>query len=174
MYLLATQETRKLLVVALVLIFGSLTVRGQDGARSNRAERTNALTIVNPSEIDIPGDRARVLLLTTCRVVADEFHRKPQDLELTMTLVLGEKDERYSIDTNGRMTMYLEHWDEGKFVDGVIISAIHWLAPLHLRKQMFTEIIRRTDKIAPVTANQLRVPSKATDSAKSSAGCSPR
>jgi hypothetical protein len=113
---------------------------------------------VNPSEIDIPGDRARVLLLTTCRVVADEFHRKPQDVELTMTLVLGEKDERYSIDTNGRMTMYLEHWDEGKFVDGVIISAIQWLAPLRLRKQMFTEILRRTDKIAPVTANQLCVP----------------
>jgi len=70
--------------------------------------------------------------------------------------------------------MYLEHWDEGKFVDGVIISAIQWLAPLHLRKQMFKEILRRTDKIAPVTANQLRVPSKATDSAKSSVGCSPR
>src|SRR5215467_3194909 len=87
MYLLATQETRKLLVVALVLILGSLTVGGQDGARSNRAERTNALTIVNPSEIDIPGDRARVLLLTTCRVVADEFHRKPREVELTMTLV---------------------------------------------------------------------------------------
>src|SRR5262249_32393072 len=135
MYLLARQEARRLLVVALALIFGSLTVRGQNDARSNRAERTNVLTIVNPSKIDIPGDRARVLLLTTCRVVADEFHRKPQDVELTMTLVLGEKDERYSIDTNGRMTMYLEHWDEGRFVDGVILNAVHGLAPLHLRKQ---------------------------------------
>jgi len=158
MYLSARHDGRGLLVVALVLIFGSPAARAQDGTRSNRDAQGDALTIVNPSQIEIPGERARVLLLTTCRVVAEEFHRKPEDVALTMNLVLGARDEHYSVDKKGRMTMYLERWDEGKFVDGVIISAVEWLAPLHLRNQMFTVILRRADRIAPVSANQLRRP----------------
>jgi tRNA isopentenyl-2-thiomethyl-A-37 hydroxylase MiaE len=116
------------------------------------------LTIVNPSQIEVPGDRARLLLVTTCRVVAEEFHRRPEEVELTMTLVMGARDEHYSIDKASQMTMYLDQWDEGKFVDGVITSVVQRLAPLHLRNQMFTEILRRTDRIAPVSAKQLRVP----------------
>src|SRR5215467_10667728 len=102
----------------------------------------------------------RVLLLTTCRLVAEEFHQKPEHVEITMTLVLGARDEYYAIDKTGRMTMYLEHWDEGKFVDGVIISAIQWMASLQMRNQMLTEIVRRTDLIVPVSANQLRRPTE--------------
>ena len=160
MYLLQTQETRTLLVVALVLTFGPLAVMGQEGVRSNRIERTNVLTIVNPSQIDIPEERAKVLLLTTCRVVAEEFHRNPEDVAMMMTLVLGERDEHYSIDKQERMTMYLERWDEAKFVNGVITSVIQRMAPLHLRNQMFTDILRRTDQIAPVSAKQLRNPAE--------------
>jgi hypothetical protein len=36
------------------------------------------------------------------------------------------------------------------------------MAPLHLRNQMFTEILRRTDQIAPVSAKQLRNPAGRT------------
>jgi len=158
MHFIATHEAGKLLVVGLVLIFGSLSVSGQDGAHLNRASKPDALTIVNPGHINIPGDRARVLLITTCRVVAEEFHRSSEDVEMMMTLVMGARDEHYSIDKEGRMTMYLERWDEGKFVDGVITSVVQRLAPLHLRNQMFTEILRRTDRIAPVSTKQLRAP----------------
>lgn len=155
MYLPA-QRTRNLLVVALILFFGSLAVRGKDGAHPKRTKMTNLLTIVNPGQVEVPGDRAKVLLVTTCRVVADELHRKPNDVELKMTLVLGEGAEYYSIDKEGRMTLYLEHWDEVKFVNGVITSVVQRLAPLHLRNQMFTEILRRTDRIEPVSAQQLQ------------------
>jgi len=147
-------------VVALILVFGSSAARGQDGARSSGEGKADRLTIVNPSQLDIPDKRARVLLLTTCRLVAEEFHQKPEHVEITMTLVLGARDEYYAIDKTGRMTMYLEHWDEGKFVDGVIISAIQWMASLQMRNQMLTEIVRRTDLIVPVSANQLRRPTE--------------
>ena len=156
----APRGVRKLFVVALILFFGSSAARGQDGARSSGEGKADRLTIVNPSQLDIPDKRARVLLLTTCRVVAEEFHQKPKHVEITMTLVLGARDEYYAIDKTGRMTMYLEHWDEGKFVDGVIISAVQWMASLQMRNQMLTEIVRRTDPIVPVSANQLRRPAE--------------
>ena len=148
---------RKLLVVALV--FGSPVARGQDWPRSSREGRAE-LTIVNPNHIDIPDQRARALLLTTCRSVADEFHQKPEHVEITMTLVLGDRDERYSIDKKGRLTMYLVRWDVGKFVNGVITSAMQWMASLKVRNQMLTEILRRTDLIVPVSAHQLRRPAE--------------
>ena len=147
-------------MVALALVFGSPAVRGQEGARSSREGNANMLTIVNPNQLDIPDERARVLLLTTCRLVAEEFHQKPKHIEITMTLILGAQDERYSVDKKGRLTMYLARWDEGKFVNGVITSAIQWMASLQTRNQMLTEILRRTDQIVPVSANQLRRPAE--------------
>ena len=162
MHLPATQETRIFLVVALLLSVGPLPVMGQEGGRSNRTKRTDVLTIVNPRQVDIPDERARILLLTTCRVVADEFHRGKDGVEMEVTLVLGEGDEHYSIDKGGRMTIYLERWDESKFVNGVITSVIQRMAPLHLRNQMFSDILHRTDQIAPVSAKQLRNPAGST------------
>lgn len=158
MRLFAPHELKKLAIAALIFIFGHLATTGQDGARSNHAAKADELTIVNPRQIEIPDDRARVLLVTTYRVVAGEFHRKPKEIELAMTLVLGERNEYYSIDKEGRMTLYLERWDEGKFVNGVITSVVQRLAPLHVRNEMFTEILRRTDRIAPVSARQLHRP----------------
>jgi len=158
MHLLALQNLTKSLVVAVVLALGSLAAQGQDGTHSNPEAKADVLAIVNPNQINMPDERARVLLRTTCRLVAGEFHRRPQDVELTMTLVLGAPDEHYSIDKEGRMTMYLERWDEAKFVNGVITSAVQWLAPLQKRNQMLTEILRRTDRIAPVSAYQWHKP----------------
>lgn len=160
MYFSPPHDVRKLLVVALVLSFGTPAARGHDVSRSGREGKADTLTIVNPNQLDIPDERARVLLRTTCRLVAEEFHQKPKRGEITMTLVLGVPDERYSIDKNGHLTMYLARWNEGKFVNGVITSAIQWMASLHMRNQMLTEILRRTDQIVPVSANQLRRPAE--------------
>lgn len=160
MQFLAPDDASKLLVVALVLSFGSQAARGQDVSRLSREGNADMLTIVNPNQLDIPDERARVLLRTTCRLVAEEFHQKPKHVEITMTLVLGDPDERYSISKNGQLTMYLVRWNEGKFVNGVITSAIQWMASLQMRNQMLTEIVRRTDLIVPVSANQLRRPAE--------------
>jgi hypothetical protein len=160
MHFSAPHDVRKLIVVALVLVSGSVAAIGQEGTRSSRDGKTEMLTVVNPNHIDIPEGRARVLLLTTRRLVAEEFHQKPKHIEITMTLVLGTPDERYSIDKKGRLTMYLARWNEGKFVNGVITSAIQWMASLQKRNQMLTEIVRRTDLIAPVSAHQLHRPGR--------------
>ena len=149
-------------MVALVLVFGSSAARGQDRAQPSREGKPNLLTIVNPNQLDIPDERARVLLRTTCQLVAEEFHQKPKHVEITMTLVLGDPDERYSINKKGQLTMYLGRWNEGKFVNGVITSAIQWMASLPMRNQMLTEIVRRTDQIVPVSANRLRRPAESS------------
>jgi len=149
-------SVRKLLVLAL---FASLVIPIANGQTNTRAARPDLLTVVNPRQTDIPIERARILLLTTCRVVAEQFHKRPEDVDLRMTLILGDPGERVAVDDSGGMTLYLERWNETKFVDGVITGAIQQLMPLHTRNQMFTEILHRTDKITPVAANQLRMPS---------------
>lgn len=155
MQLLAQVGMPKLLAAILACTFVIQVVIGQS-AQSVPVPRPDILTIVNSRQIDMPGERARALLLTTCRVVAEEFHQKPEDVDLRVTLLLGESNEHVAIDETGRLTLYLERWDETKFVDGVITAAIQKLTPLPRRKQMFSEIHRRTDKIAPISASQLR------------------
>jgi hypothetical protein len=144
----------KLLVLGLCASLLTSIAIGQ----TNTQGRPDLLTIVNSRQADVPGERARVLLLTTCRVVAEEFHRSTEDTDVRLTLVLGDANERVAVGDNGDMTLYLEHWNESKFVDGVITAAIQRLATLRSRREMFTEIARRTDKIAPIAANQLRMP----------------
>jgi len=147
---------RKLLVFALFAACAIPMAKGQAGTQGGRPD---VLTVVNAHQTDIPVDRARVLLLTTCRVVAEEFHKRPEEVDLRVTLVLGNPQERVAVDDNGGMTLYLQSWKETKFVDGVITGAIQLLMPRRSRNQMFTEVLRRTDKIVPVAANQLRMPS---------------
>jgi len=159
MYSTGPVGVRKLLAIAL---FASLLIPSAVGQNSAHSGRPDLLTIVNSRETDFPIERARVLLVTACRVVAEEFHKRPEDLDLRMKLILGEPHERVFVDDSGAMTLYLEHWNETKFVDGIITGAMQLLMPLDTRKHVFTEILRRTDKIAPVAANQLRVPSTNT------------
>ena len=156
MYSTEPVDVGKLFVLALLASLVIPMAKGQTSAQSGRPDM---LTVVNSQQTAIPIERARVLLLTTCRVVAEQFHKKPEDIDLRMTLVLGEPGERVSVDDNGGMKLYLERWNETKFVDGVITGAMQVLMPLHTRRQMFTEILHRTDKIAPVATNQLRMPS---------------
>ena len=123
------------------------------GASSPAAAR---LTIVNPHHLEVPEDRVRVLLLTTCRVVAEEFHRHSDEVDLRVTLVLGDPDERSMVDQQGNLTLYMDHWNQGKFVDGVITGAVQNLTTLKARNKMFADILRRSDEIAPVSVNRLR------------------
>lgn len=155
MYSAEPVGVRHLLVFALFASFAICVANGQTGMQGGRPD---LLTIVDSHQTDIPIERARVLLLTACRVVAEEFHKRPEDVDLRMTLILGDPHERVAVNDSGGMTLYLERWNETKFVDGVITGAMQLLMPLHTRKQVFTEILRRTDKIAPLAANQLRMP----------------
>ena len=119
------------------------------------------LTITNPKHLDLPEPRARVLLSETCRVVANEFHvHDPSDLEYSLTLVLGEKDEGYGIDNEGKVTLYLQQWSESKFIDEATRLAVQSLANRDRVQRLAKEILRRSNRILPVPQSSLRSPDR--------------
>jgi hypothetical protein len=143
-------------IALLVLIMGQVVLAQTGAPISARAADADRVTIVNPQHREIPEDRVRVLFLTTCRVVAEEFHRHPSEVNLKLTLVMGDKNERSMTDVNGHLAVYMDRWNEGKFVDGVITGAVQQLTTLQARNKMFQDILRRSDQIAPVSVNRLR------------------
>jgi len=147
---------RSVAIAGLASLLGHLALAQTGSPVSARAIALDRLTIVNPQHQEVPEERARVLLLTTSRVVAEEFHRHPNEVDLKLTLIIGEKDERSMMDIGGHLTLYMDHWNEGKFVDGVITGAVQQLTTMQTRKKMFKDIVRRSDEIAPVSANRLR------------------
>ena len=114
------------------------------------------LTIANPKHLDVAQERAKVLLIETCRVVAKEFHvRNSSDVEYSLTLVIGEQDEGYGIDKEGNITLYLQQWSERKFVVWATRLAIQSLANHDREDRLAKEILRRADRTLPVSKNAL-------------------
>ena len=143
-------------VAALVSLLGHFALAQAGPASGADALDRARVIIVNRQHQEVPEARVRVLLLTTCRVVAEEFHRHPDEVDLKLTLVVGDREERSMIDKDGNLSLYMDRWNEGKFVDGVITGAVQQLTTRKKRQKMFTDILRRTDGIAPVSVNQLR------------------
>ena len=143
-------------IAGLVSLLGHVALAQAGSPIDAGAVASDRLTITNPQHQEVPAERARVLLLTTSRVVAEEFHRRPDEVNLKLTLVLGDKDERSMMDLSGHLTLYMDRWSEGKFVDGVITGAVQQLTSMQTRRKMFTDILRRSDEIAPVSVNRLR------------------
>jgi hypothetical protein len=115
------------------------------------------LTINNPKHLNLPEQRARILLIEACRVVANEFHvRNFSEIEYPLILVLGEKDEGYGIDSEGKITLYLQQWSEAKFVDATTRLAVQALADRQRVERLAKEILRRSDRILPVRQEALR------------------
>jgi hypothetical protein len=117
------------------------------------------LTISNPKHLDLPEQRVRVLLIEACRVVANEFHaRNSSDVEYSLILVLGEKDEGWGIDNEDRITLYLREWNETKFVEAATRLAIQSLANHERVQRLAKEILRRSDRILPLSQHNFRDP----------------
>lgn len=147
---------RSVAIAGLVSLLGHFALAQAGSPVGSGALASDRLTIVNPQHQEVPEERARVLLLTTSRVVAEEFHRHPDEVNLKLTLVVGDKDERSMMDKSGHLTLYMDRWNEGKFVDGVITGAVQQLTTMQTRNKMFKDIVRRSDEIAPVSVNRLR------------------
>lgn len=116
------------------------------------------LIIENPKHLDVPAAQAQTLFLNINRVVEKEFHsRGSLENRFRVRLVLGEPQERLAIDDAlGNASLYMEHWDEGKFAVSTMRLAVqHLLAP-DLQKKILEEAVRRTRQEAPVSATQLR------------------
>jgi hypothetical protein len=116
------------------------------------------LSVVNPNHIEMPLERAMVILNTACLVVADEFHqRNASDLHFQTVLVLGNSEEHYQVDEKkGIYTVYLRQWDERKFATLAMRFCVQRLASSVREDHLVQEILRRTDRIGPVSADALR------------------
>jgi hypothetical protein len=115
------------------------------------------LSIENPKKMEVPEEHIQTLFLNTNRVMEAEFH-SPGSLEnkFRARLVLGQPQERLSIDdADGNASVYLERWDEGKFVFAVMRVGLQRLLDSGRQNRMFDEIARRTRQ-TPVSAAQLR------------------
>jgi hypothetical protein len=115
------------------------------------------LTIDNPKHLDVPEDKARVLLRLACRAVVKELHSREQSkADLDLRLVLGEKEEHYEIDEHGVSTLYLRQWNETKFATAALRLAVQNSIDRNREKRMILDILQRSGQIAAILANQLR------------------
>ncbi len=116
------------------------------------------LAIENPGHLQVPEQKASLLLNTACRVVAEKFRiSNPADHLLSLKLVLGSKDEHYTADTDkDAYTLFLEHWDEKKFTVAVTNLAIQRLVIHDRLPSIVAEVLQRTAQVAPVSVNHLR------------------
>ncbi len=116
------------------------------------------LTIVNPKQLEVPQEKANVLLSTACRVVAQEFHvSDPSALRFSLVLVVGETQEHYTVDEKKlEFKLYMKEWDETKFAALATRLCMQQLPTHEQEARLLKEILRRSDKISPVSANRLR------------------
>lgn len=106
----------------------------------------------------VPQYKVDLMTRVAFRVVAEEFHeRRVSEIEFPLVLVLGEDNERYAEDEKaGVYTIYLKRWDEQKFAVAAMRLALQRLLPREREGRMLREILRRSDRIAPIDANAVR------------------
>ncbi len=116
------------------------------------------LTIDNPRHLDVPEEKARVLLRLAWRAIAKEFHSHEQSkAEFDFRLVLGEKDEHYEIDEHtGVPTLYLQQWNETKFTTAAVRLAVQKSIDRNREERLIFDILQRSERIVTMPANKLR------------------
>jgi hypothetical protein len=116
------------------------------------------LSVMNPKQLEVPQERANVLLSTACQVVAQEFKvSDPSALRFSLVLVLEEKEEHYTVDEKKlEYKLFMKEWDETKFAALVMRLCVQRLPTHEQETRLLKEILRRSDKISPVNANKLR------------------
>jgi len=115
------------------------------------------ITIKNPKHLSVPYDKPPVLFRIACQQVAEEFHIvDPAKLQFPVIVVLGEAS-RYTADEDTQTyTIYMERWDEVRFVSSVVMLAAHRVVTRERYKKMVLEALRRANEIMPVQAADLQ------------------
>jgi hypothetical protein len=113
---------------------------------------------IQSNGVDVPADKVNVLYNTTFHVVAEEFHlRDNADLRFPVTLVLGDSNERVLGDEVSKTyVIYMERWNEAKFALAASRIAVQHLVSEERKNRMVSEIVRRSDQVAPVSLQALR------------------
>jgi hypothetical protein len=117
-----------------------------------------AVTIENPKRLPVDDTQVNLLYTITCQEIADAYHvRNYRDLQVPVTLVLGEDDERYVIDhLTGAGTIYLKQWIEQNFVAAAVMIAFHRVLSNDRFRSEVTKILSRFERIKPQTVTTLR------------------
>jgi len=117
-----------------------------------------AVTIENPKGLPVDGTQVNLLYTMTCQEIADAYHvRNYRDVQVPVTLVLGEDDERYVIDhLTGAGTIYLRQWIEQNFVAAAVMIAFHRVLANDRFQSEVTKILARFERIKPQTVTALR------------------
>jgi hypothetical protein len=116
------------------------------------------LTIENPRHVPVPEDQARILLRMSVQAVAKELRvTEKTNVQFALRLVIGQEDEHFGLDEKtGVPTLFLRQWDPVKFTTAAVRFAIQESVGPERKEQMISEIVRRSERVAPVSAAQLR------------------
>ena len=116
------------------------------------------VAIENPKHLPVSEMEVQLLYTMVCQEIADTYHvRNHQDLQVPVTLVLGEDDERYLIDhRTGAGTIYLSQWNEQRFVASAVMIAFHRVLSNDQFILEVKKILTRYEKVKPQTVTALR------------------
>jgi len=116
------------------------------------------VTIENPKGLPVDAGEVNFLYTITCQEIAEAYHvRNYKDLQVPLTLVLGEDDERYVIDhLTGAGTVYLRQWIEQNFVAAAVMIAFHRVLSKDRFNSEVTKILTRFGTVKPQTVTTLR------------------
>ena len=114
--------------------------------------------IENPKKLPVKDEEVNLLYTMVCEQVAQDFHvRNYKNLEVPLTLVLGEEAERYVIEhLTGAGTIYLRQWDETHFASAAVLIAFHHVLTNGQFQAEVKEVLTRFSKIAPETLTAAR------------------
>lgn len=113
------------------------------------------VVIRNPQNLDVPQGKVNVIYTTTLRVLSETFDVGEISELYPVTLTLGADDERYVEDEDNKVdAVYLKAWDEKKFAISVMRLALEHLVNRECRNALVSEILTRSDVIAPVPASR--------------------
>ena len=117
-----------------------------------------AVTIQNPKSLPVNAGQVNILYTMTCQEIAEAYHiPNYQELEVPLTLVLGENAERYVIDhLTGAGTVFLKQWTEQNFVAAAVMIAFHRVLSNDQFNLEVARILTRFERIKPETVTALR------------------
>jgi hypothetical protein len=161
----------KLGTCTLLLMTAVLRLSAQPRASASENRQyamATQLIIENPQHLDFPEDQARVLLHIACRVLRKEFHlRRSFENDFRLALVLGESDERVIFAPIGENrpvlvtessrvpTIYMQRWDEGRFVMAALRVAVWEILNDKEELRMVQEILGQAGRVVPVPVHTL-------------------
>jgi len=117
-----------------------------------------AVTIENPKGLPVDGVQVNLLYTMTCQEIAEAYHvRNYRDLQVPVTLVVGEDGDHYVIDhRTGAATIYLRQWSEQNFVAAAVMIAFHRVLSDDRFRSEVIKILSRFERIKPQTVTTIR------------------